>query len=304
MDVETVMSWRPIRVHFPPKAPNVRAALDNSTRMLFVRDPYNRVFSAYVDKLISPNPYYWKEWGKKAILNYRKSWSNANSSHDTCGQDVTFGEFMSWVLSAGWMKDSHMIPISRHCTPCTLNYTVVGKMETFLRDAQLVFDSLAVNSSQLDFQQMGEDAAFDAILDSTKDSMSADWLKSTLNCVSKRDVVKRIVRKLQIRGIISWRFRMSEDRMDNIGVDGLVGVLSESRDLYASSRGELKVQKRQAYLEALRKLTKGQMDAMKAVYSQDFQLFGYDVTPAVLSRTEVNTDAFDLSKDWDLSPVL
>ncbi|KAK7474907.1 hypothetical protein BaRGS_00033862, partial [Batillaria attramentaria] len=41
--------------------------LNNLKRVLFVRSPYERLWSAYVDKLIYPNRYYWEEWGIPAM---------------------------------------------------------------------------------------------------------------------------------------------------------------------------------------------------------------------------------------------
>ncbi|XP_025091721.1 uncharacterized protein LOC112562599 [Pomacea canaliculata] len=40
--------------------------LDGLTRVVFVRHPLWRLWSLYVDKLVFPNPYYWRVWGMPA----------------------------------------------------------------------------------------------------------------------------------------------------------------------------------------------------------------------------------------------
>ncbi|KAL8595979.1 hypothetical protein ACOMHN_018291 [Nucella lapillus] len=49
--------------HYDDRAAFVTSAFRN----IFVRNPYSRMFSAYVDKVFAPNPTFWKLWDQKAI---------------------------------------------------------------------------------------------------------------------------------------------------------------------------------------------------------------------------------------------
>ena len=43
------------------------AVRKNSFKFLFVRNPYSRVYSTFVDKLLPPDPYFWRILGVKSI---------------------------------------------------------------------------------------------------------------------------------------------------------------------------------------------------------------------------------------------
>ncbi|XP_005095308.1 carbohydrate sulfotransferase 14-like [Aplysia californica] len=284
--------------------------LDSSTKLLFVRDPYSRLFSAYIDKLMSPNPVYWKQWGQPAILKFRQNPSGSRKGHRPCGDDVTFKEFVSFVTDSGWRSDVHLIPINRLCTPCTFHYTVIGKMETFKRDAVHLLSYLKMSESQIGFERMDSDAVVDAIEDSSKDSLSPNWLKDTLKCINKEGVAKRILRKLQIRGFVSWRYKLTltSDEIRKLDFRTFVKLLTESRKDPLFNKTELKIQKKQAFLEAMITLEDSQFIDIQNLFFEDFVMFGYDAIPSVLKKAETGsiklTNALDWTKDWDLSPVL
>ncbi|KAH9504253.1 hypothetical protein Btru_064460 [Bulinus truncatus] len=209
--------------------------LMTSTKLVFVRDPYSRLFSAYVGKLLFLNPIFWNVWGLYArhaergggrrgarndVLPWGPCWLSApllyavktfrqttalaeKASEDTCGDDVTFREFVSLATSARGELDHHVMSINRLCSPCLVNYTIIGKMETFLRDTRLLLHRLGVDEGHVELGRMQDDVRRDAVEDSVHDPMSESWLNRTLKCVSKADVVRSIWRKLQIRGFIS-----------------------------------------------------------------------------------------------------
>ena len=102
-------------------------------KFLFVRNPYERLLSAYLDKFVSPNKLFYYG-GRYIVRNYRQ---NANYKSRACGHDVSFEEFITAVLSQNF-HDGHWCPIYKLCRLNHIQYSHIGKMETFTQDTQLV----------------------------------------------------------------------------------------------------------------------------------------------------------------------
>ena len=188
-----------------------------------------------------------------------------------------------------------------------VNYTVIGKMESFKRDSVHLLGFLDIQEKQIGFERMEKDASDDAIEDSSKDSLSKLWLKDSLRCISKEDVAKRILRKLQIRGFVSWRFRLklNPQEYDSLDFRKFVRLMKDSR-LTFNNKTELTLQKKQSFKEAVRTLSERQFQDIARVYGDDCRMFGYPTKPDFLKSNEnvVSTNALDWKNDWDMTSVL
>jgi Sulfotransferase family len=252
-----------------------------------------------VDKLLSPNPVYWEKWGIPAIRKLRKTREKTESS---CGSDITFQEYVQHVTEELWIDESHVMPIAMMCDPCRFNYTVIGKLETFSRDAGLVLAYLGVNESQVGFERMATDALSDAV----SNALGKDWLKLTLKCVSRVEVAKRIWRKLQLRWLISWKmnFELSTQDVANLRPGEFITIL-ERAATDCADYGDMGFQKKQATLEAFKRLKPWQFKEIERIFKPDFLLFGYNFIQFVDKVQHVQTTgALDWSKDWDLSALV
>ena len=131
---------------------NIRNHQINSTgwiKFLFVRNPYERLLSTYIDKFVSPNkPFY--AAGMSIIREYRP---NANYKSSACGHDVSFEEFISAVVS-GNIEEPHWCPIYTQCRLKDIQYTYVGKMETFARDAEMLLEKIDTRNTIKQFSSL------------------------------------------------------------------------------------------------------------------------------------------------------
>lgn len=111
---------------------------NNFTKLLFVRDPYSRLFSAYVDKLFTPQTAFLQNYGRYIIRKFRKG---ATKKSIECGHDVSFSEFVQYVIASikgkGQMNP-HFMPMYLQCDPCSQSYDVIGRLETLKEDLSLV----------------------------------------------------------------------------------------------------------------------------------------------------------------------
>jgi len=119
-----------------------------STKFIVVRHPFERIVSAYRDKLagFTRNPSY-LTMRKHVIDKYRK---NKKSKSEI----PTFRESFDFILSeldkreAGGEKiliDGHFMPYSSRCKPCSMNYDVIIKFETLEEDSQYLIEQCGLD---------------------------------------------------------------------------------------------------------------------------------------------------------------
>ncbi|XP_063156028.1 carbohydrate sulfotransferase 9 [Candoia aspera] len=112
----------------------IHRRLKTYTKIIFVRDPMERLVSAFRDKFEHPNSYYHPVFGKAIIKKYRLS---ADREALITGSGVKFKEFIQYLLDPHrpLVMDTHWERINRLCYPCTINYNFIGKFETLEEDA-------------------------------------------------------------------------------------------------------------------------------------------------------------------------
>jgi hypothetical protein len=124
----------------------IRHGLGNYTKIIFVRDPLERLVSAYQDKFANGNSsgtVYQTGIGTEIIRKYRNRPTELSLKN---GHDVTFTEFVSYVIDE-WKDgrrqlDVHWRPVIDLCLPCSMEYDMVGKFETLHRDVDFLLQRL------------------------------------------------------------------------------------------------------------------------------------------------------------------
>lgn len=115
--------------------------LRSYTKVLFVREPFERLVSAFRDKFESPNSYYHPVFGRPIISRYR---ANASRAALRTGAGVTFREFVQYLLDVRRPvgMDIHWTPVSQLCNPCLLRYNFIGKFESLEEEANFLLRSV------------------------------------------------------------------------------------------------------------------------------------------------------------------
>ncbi|XP_029378768.1 carbohydrate sulfotransferase 8-like isoform X2 [Echeneis naucrates] len=115
--------------------------LHSYTKVLFVREPFERLVSAFRDKFESPNSYYHPVFGRPIISRYR---ANATRTALHTGAGVTFREFVQYLLDVHRPvgMDIHWEPVSQLCHPCLLRYDFIGKFESLEDEANFLLRSV------------------------------------------------------------------------------------------------------------------------------------------------------------------
>ncbi|VDI59682.1 chondroitin 4-sulfotransferase 11, partial [Mytilus galloprovincialis] len=252
---------------------------------MFTRNPYSRILSAYIDKLFSPNPYFWKTLGVNIMKTIRKRTS--------CGSDVTFRDLVEYITQTPIEHlDDHFIPISSICRPCKVQYSYIGKMEYFLNDTLNIFNKFGINSTYYITHNFSELYEYDAIYDTVQAVIA--FRQQSDGCMNRYTGLNRIWRKLQTRGIISENYflPLNKKESQNISSSQLMTLILKTNKI--SKKEDLLLQKRKMFVDAYNTIPIDTMYKLQTVYKNDFKLFGYDAFPDSLfgQRSKIKTDMF------------
>ncbi|XP_053330321.1 carbohydrate sulfotransferase 8-like [Spea bombifrons] len=112
-----------------------RRMLKDYTKVMFSRNPFQRLVSAYRDKILHTEAYY----GTKLVQMIKEKFRTPHKRKE----NVTFEEFVSYILLGDPNKwDIHWLPMHRLCDPCNIHYDFFGKYETIKEDADYVLRAI------------------------------------------------------------------------------------------------------------------------------------------------------------------
>uniref|UniRef100_A0A8C4Q1P8 Carbohydrate sulfotransferase n=1 Tax=Eptatretus burgeri TaxID=7764 RepID=A0A8C4Q1P8_EPTBU len=111
----------------------IKFRLTMYTKFLFVREPFNRLVSAYRDKFEGNNTLYQEIVGRWIIEKFRE---NPSKEALTMGKGVTFTEFVRFITYYTNYMDRHWFPMYKLCFPCDIHYDFIGKLENINIEAQ------------------------------------------------------------------------------------------------------------------------------------------------------------------------
>lgn len=124
----------------------VRFILQNYYKFLFVREPFERLLSAYRDKFTSKTRVY-KKYAKKIKRSVRAR-LGANATTLAEGGDISFQEFISYLINVhtkGSRLNEHWNHYDNLCHPCEINFNFIGHYETLKEDAPFALHEAGVD---------------------------------------------------------------------------------------------------------------------------------------------------------------
>ena len=114
--------------------------LESYQTFFFVREPFERLLSAYRDKFVGKTTQYYAKMGREIVNNLHNSTGKGAGDHDR----PTFDEFTSYIdaIPDPSTLDMHWRPAHQTCYPCAINYDYVGNFETVKEDADYILKKL------------------------------------------------------------------------------------------------------------------------------------------------------------------
>ena len=111
----------------------VKMRLQSYYKFLFVREPFERLLSAYENKFVK------RQWPWRYIWKYEKAIYNKFSDVDpSAGWNVTFKRFVYFLNDFGFNLDEHWAPYGRLCFPCDIEYDFIGHFKDMPEEAAYV----------------------------------------------------------------------------------------------------------------------------------------------------------------------
>ncbi|XP_036390037.1 carbohydrate sulfotransferase 11-like [Megalops cyprinoides] len=109
-------------------------------KFVFVREPFERLVSAYRNKFTrSYNTAFHKRYGTKIVRRHRP---DPEPEALERGDDVSFEEFVRYLVDPQTQREEpfneHWERVHALCHPCLIHYDVVGKYETLEQDSRYV----------------------------------------------------------------------------------------------------------------------------------------------------------------------
>ncbi|XP_024587908.1 carbohydrate sulfotransferase 11 isoform X1 [Neophocaena asiaeorientalis asiaeorientalis] len=128
--------------------PEINHRLKSYMKFLFVREPFERLVSAYRNKFTQKyNTSFHKRYGTKIVRRQRK---NATQEALRKGDDVKFEEFVAYLIDPHTQREEpfneHWQTVYSLCHPCHIHYDLVGKYETLEEDSNYVLQLAGVGS--------------------------------------------------------------------------------------------------------------------------------------------------------------
>ncbi|KAJ8048216.1 Carbohydrate sulfotransferase 11 [Holothuria leucospilota] len=121
-------------------------ALKNYRKVMFVREPFARILSAYKNKygdleVYRNAPPNFHIYATRIIRKYRE---NPSSDALLTGENITFAEFVEYLTDQRERPnfDRHWKEMYKLCSPCNVKYDFIGKLENLEEEANYVLGSV------------------------------------------------------------------------------------------------------------------------------------------------------------------
>ena len=123
----------------PPLA--IKQRLKEYYKFMFVREPLERLISAYKDKFVLNNTSFHKRYGRRIVKKVRQ-----NPPRSPIGNDVTISEFFQYITESRMEEmNEHWMPYHMLCQPCAVSYDFIGSFENLESDATQVLKHLNID---------------------------------------------------------------------------------------------------------------------------------------------------------------
>ncbi|CAG6022051.1 unnamed protein product [Menidia menidia] len=127
-------------------APQINRRLRSYLKFVFVREPFERLVSAYRNKFTrSYNTAFHRRYGTKIVRRHRP---DPRPEALETGGDVSFEEFVYYLVDPATRREEpfneHWERVHSLCHPCLIHYDVVGKYETLEQDSRYVLQLAGV----------------------------------------------------------------------------------------------------------------------------------------------------------------
>ena len=256
--------------------PMTMGEMSKGRSFTFTRNPYTRLWSAYIDKFFLPD--FWLNVAPAIMGQTRRNATYFEKRQ--CGRGVTFEEFLRHIVQQFPKKlNEHWEPIHKLCGVCYIDYDVIGKIETFEDDSHLILHKFG-------FTYLNPNKTSKLVRAVEELTMLVKYNfdlagPRTIGCFNTEDVATLLWKAFQYNGYIhdSISLPMNLTKSEQfkthpkqVFMKHVIDTLKHQVD----HNMDLKFQKINLMKEAYGRIPKKILDGIKEVYRYDFEMFGYD----------------------------
>ncbi|CAL1543511.1 unnamed protein product [Lymnaea stagnalis] len=269
--------------------------LGHMIRFMFVRDPYARLWSAWIDKFFLPD--FWYTHGQLIADFFRFT-----PEEKACPKNISFEQFLTYFTSDTFLENpgtlnDHWAPYKYVCDPCLFRPHVLGKMETFARDSRAILEAANLTwvlSAQTNTSR--DETSAHPVDDRSLREMSMlieynydTWLvyETHFNgCFPVGELYQRLWRAFQYNGHlppdvkIPKCFLQRRDFTPRAFFDVCTDTYTKWRRL--AERKVYVDQKKAALVQGYMSVSTPVLKKVQKMFQLDFDMFGYDKTPPEL----------------------
>ncbi|XP_046543399.1 carbohydrate sulfotransferase 11-like isoform X2 [Haliotis rubra] len=240
-----------------------------TTRFMVARNPFTRLFSAYIDKLYLPD--YWSSAGK-TIVSRREIVSSISLR---CGHDVSFAEFLEHVVRVGEHNavslNGHWRPIEHSCNPCAFKPDIVATQETFSRDSRYILERFGLG------HLLHNHSHTDHVQDEL--TILTDWNYHPRDeCLTRKQLAGRLWKTFQINGYLTpgSEVLLEAEFSETLTRDKLKQLMFRSYRDAMLTKQKSSAQRRSYLRQAYASVPRDILDRVVRLFRNDFLYFDYD----------------------------
>lgn len=227
------------------------------------RNPYSRLYSAYIDKIYLPG-----------FLKFTKEINERNGKE--CSRSVRFGEFLDYIMKKE-VQDPHWKPVSELCGSCRVPYNVISKQETFNNDVLFILNQLSI--SGLLKQELLNNLQKKHTENSIKEITTIMIERAKRDpCLTFMQFCQRLWKSFQIQGYISDLISFPANSFRNLNFSNVSVIL----DIHLKGSQKIlmtevmkKLQRKKHLSRAYKSINRKTIKNVKRKYRTDFELYGY-----------------------------
>ena len=251
------------------------------------RNPYTRLFSAYIDKIFVPKfwrlalslSYYANSIRLKENIRLTEFMEREIAKGDCFKDDISFEMFLKFVAASNNL-DPHWTPASLLCDPCKQNYTAIVKQEEFKEETLFVLENFGVKSDiRAKIEPLLEEERVERSVQNIFDTVREIFrhVEKFHNCSTPLFVYLRIWQSMQILGYIDD----AEPFRADIFLEGLEGAYErlKKHNIKFLNSTQRKIQREEYLKISYQSVSENILTRIKELFKLDFLMFEYDETP-------------------------
>lgn len=271
------------------KAPGEYLLMKPTVKFMFSRDPYAKVWSAYLDKYYLPD--FWYQAAKYVVPKIR---SNPSVKSSKCGHDVTFEEFVSFNYQFQNTKlNEHFVPTVWNCDPCTIDFDVLGKVESFTKDSELVLASVGLSGRIPEDKYLNQEKT--EIISLVEYNINIierliNYNGQKRQCFDLVEICRRVWIVFQYNGYLGSALPYPAEKFLNLKSENefkekmIQTVIKVRQATDINTLKKWKNQRNQSMRNAYNSLPRELIENFKEMYSDDFEIFQYEKHPVWLKH--------------------